>query len=87
MGDARGRDRGVRLRDLEKGTVYLLGYVGRRWEVLGPAPSSGPARPLQAATAMRTDGAGRLRPSTSAERAATGRHAAPDPDLDQDHPL
>ena len=35
--------RGVRLSDLDRSQVYRIGYVGRRWEVLGPddAPDAG----------------------------------------------
>nr|CRY95928.1 hypothetical protein [uncultured prokaryote] len=35
------RQRGVRLSDLDRGLVYRIAFVGRRWEVLGPdAPES-----------------------------------------------
>lgn len=35
--------RGVRLSDLDRSRVYRIGFVGRRWEVLGPdvAPDAG----------------------------------------------
>lgn len=47
--------RGVRLSDLDRSQVYRIGYVGRRWEVLGPddAPDAG-AGPATAGA----DGAG-----------------------------
>jgi hypothetical protein len=34
MRDA-ARTRGVRLGDLDRSRVYRIGYLGRRWEVLG----------------------------------------------------
>jgi len=40
--DARSRPaRGVRLGDLERSKMWVIGYTGRRWEVLGPT-SKGP---------------------------------------------
>lgn len=36
MSRERRPDRGVRLSDLDRTKVYRIGYVGRRWEVLGP---------------------------------------------------
>lgn len=67
--------RGVRLRDLDRSRVYRLGYVGRRWEVLGaveaPAAGAGPA-PDAATEVAQREGA-----------AYAPRHAAPDaPDGD-----
>lgn len=43
----RGPGRGVRLNDLDRALVYRIGYVGRRWEVLGAegAPDEGGAGP------------------------------------------
>lgn len=40
------RSRGVRLSDLDRGLVYRIAYVGRRWEVLGPEDSPGAGAPL-----------------------------------------
>jgi hypothetical protein len=65
--------RGVRLSDLDRSKVYRIGYVGRRWEVLGPddAPDAG-AGPAVA-------GAGEA-PASEARRPPapyTPRHAAP----------
>jgi hypothetical protein len=39
------RKRGVRLSDLDRGLVYRIAFIGRRWEVLGPegAPDAGGA--------------------------------------------
>lgn len=49
MADRGGpRSRGVRLSDLDRSQVYLIGYSGRRWEVLGPvadAPAGRHAAP------------------------------------------
>jgi len=37
------KPRGVQLGALDRSKVYRIGYVGRRWEVLGPvATSTGP---------------------------------------------
>lgn len=38
---AERRSRGVRLSELDRSRVYRLGWVGRRWEVLGPEATPG----------------------------------------------
>lgn len=56
------------LNDLDRDLVWRIGYIGRRWEVLGPEAVAGPA--------VRTPGVAR-----QAEGAddARPRHAAPEP--------
>lgn len=64
------RHRGVLLRELDRSQLYVIGFVGRRWETIGPlerrliAPDSG----------LRAEGG-----AAPAERASTPPHAdAPD---------
>lgn len=73
------RARGVRLSDLDRSKVYLLAYVGKRWEVVGPA--EGPAAGA-AARAPATPAA-----SGAATEAAphVPRHRAVDPTRTADH--
>lgn len=67
------RSRGVRLTDLDRSKIYRLGFVGRRWEVLGPEDAS--------AASAGTDADG----AQGAEPRATyaPRHAAPGPSPDE----
>jgi hypothetical protein len=60
------RARGVRLSDLDRSRVYRIGYVGRRWEVLGEDRAGGTGASQMAAEGGRpeaepTAGAGRHR--------------------------
>lgn len=61
------KPRGVRLGDLDRGQVYRIGYVARRWEVLGPESDAGNGDAATPATRKE------LAPSV-----AGGRHAAPE---------
>lgn len=74
MSDGQGprRQRGVRLTDLDRDRLYVIGHNGRRWETLGTLGDPDAVAPLPARA-----------PGASAEGASTGarpgRHAAPDP--------
>ena len=76
MGD---RKRGVRLSDLDRRHMHVIGYTGRRWEVLGVLldPNAIGPLPEQAPAADRASGA-RGEPAEP----APGRHAAPAPEAD-----
>lgn len=65
------RTRGVRLGDLDRRVVYRLGYVGRRWEILGPESDAG-------ADAPGSSGGGSRDPLAGGEPHRSGRHVAPD---------
>lgn len=68
---AERRSRGVRLSDLDRSKVYRLGWVGRRWEVLGPEATPGTG----AGPATGGDTAQGAEPRAVA--AYVPRHAAP----------
>lgn len=36
MGERKSRRRGVRLNDLDKSRLYVIGHNGHRWETVGP---------------------------------------------------
>lgn len=57
------RKRGVPLNDLDRSIRWVIGYTGRRWEVLGPASDTD--------AVSRPEGA-------ASGASAPGRHAAPD---------
>ena len=69
------KGRGVRLSDLDRGLVYRLGYVGRRWEVLGPESATEGAAP-------DTHADGERPPAAAHGRAVPARHALPEDDLE-----
>jgi len=93
MGEGRERrPRGVLLGSLDRSQRYVIGYVGRRWEVVGvldgepsaapaapvedPRPGGGPAR-AQGAPAPSTGGETPAR--ASAPHRAPGAHRKPPP--------
>jgi hypothetical protein len=72
------RPRGIRLGDLDRGTVYRIAYSGRRWEVLG------------AEDAPQTRGrpeAGGGAQGEAGTAGGTGRHAAAEHSRIEDHPV
>ena len=70
------RKRGVRLSDLDRERMYVIAFVGRRWEVLGPLDPDGPAGPPPMVAG------GGARPEGPPEPAPRGRHAAPEAPAD-----
>lgn len=65
MGEEPRRKRGVPLNDLDRSRRWIIGYTGRRWEVLGPAGEPDASGPPPGAAASGASG-------------PAGRHAAPD---------
>jgi hypothetical protein len=66
--DARPRPtRGVRLSDLDRSKTWVIGYRGRRWEVLGSTPD---CPDCGCGSAGVPSGAGRAAVSTEGDRAS-----------------
>jgi len=69
------RSRGVRLSDLDRARVYRIGFIGRRWEVLGAEGDPEPAGSGTDADGPAGADGGAASTVGAPHRA---RHAAPD---------
>lgn len=75
------RSRGVRLSDLDRGHLYVIGFTGRRWETLGILTDPAAVAPLPDGVGASAGAGG-----ASTAPAPRGRHTAPGPAGDPWHP-